>query len=242
MDMLETLHYTVTGDNCDTDGYFDICELIHQTAVAATTRNRLEGGSEQRLMEQLHAVWMIRRIKFEQFRHIRLGDELVGYSSSRSVCGRQYAQLGELYFEGRLAARIQLMIMPVQLRGRRRLSCQDTEPLFDVPPRNEAQSFERLPTIDGFPYTAERLFTEADCDANASHLSFYYYPELFRSLTGYWDGERPLISQMQIDYIRECLNGDRIRMGAIPQGQGFKVQALHKNGRPCFNAYCEYKR
>ena len=32
-------------------------------------------------------------------------------------------------------------------------------------------------------------------------------------------------------------------MGAMPQGDGIKVQGQHiSTGKPAFNAYCEYKR
>ena len=41
MDMLETLHYTITEADCDQQGYITVPELVKQLVVAATTRNRL---------------------------------------------------------------------------------------------------------------------------------------------------------------------------------------------------------
>lgn len=242
MDMMETLHYTVTETDCDQQGYITVPNLIQQLVVAATTRNRLEGGSKQALMASLKAVWMFRRIKIRQFQHLRAGDELVGFASSRTVCGRHYTQQGELYKNGELAAQLNHVMMPVVLRGRQRLTCADTEPLFNAPALNEAEDFDVLPTTEDFPYTVEKAFTQDDCDANG-HYSSFDYPELVCQLSGYYEGERPLIDHMQVDFVKECVNGSVIRMGVLPQGDGFKVQAQHiSTGKPAFTAYCEYKK
>ena len=69
MDMLETLHYTITEADCDQKGFITVKSLVQQLVVAATTRNRLEGGSKQVLMAKLKAVWMFRRIIVRQFQH-----------------------------------------------------------------------------------------------------------------------------------------------------------------------------
>ncbi len=240
MDMLETMHYTVVPADCDETGFMGVSPLVHRAVIAATTRNRLEGGSRQALMEKLHAVWMVRRIRLRQFRHIRLGDELTGYGSSRTLCGNQYAQQGELYCAGQLAAMTNVIMMPVELRSRHRLNCEDIEPLFSVPALNEAASFDPLPMVDDLDYSHEVTFTGADCDNNASHLSFYRYPSLVTDIVPSGDGARSTISLLQMDYIKECVAGSCIHLGAEPLGKGYVVQARHKNGKPCFNAYIEY--
>ena len=50
-----------------------------------------------------------------------------------------------------------------------------------------------------------------------------------------------MLSKLRIDYIKECVTGNTIKMGVIPRGEGFTVQGIHMDGKPCFNAYCEYK-
>jgi hypothetical protein len=242
MNMIETQRYTVTAANCDADGFWTISDMAHQVGSSATLRNKMEGGSRQKLQAQLHAVWMFRRIRLEQFSPVREGDELIGYGSSRTVHQRTYSQLGEMYRGDELVAKLSLMMMPVLLRGRRRLTCQDTEPLFDVPPLNEVPSFETLETIEPFVYDAEKTITAADCDSNAAHFAFFDYASLVTAMTGYSAIKpHPVIASMQIDYIKECVNGNTIKMGAQPQGAGFAVQAQHTDGHPCFNAYIEYK-
>lgn len=242
MNMQETIRYTVTPDDCDSQGFLDICRLADKAAAAASTRNRLEGAGRQVLMEKLHAVWMIRRIKLRQYRHAHVGDEIVGYGSGRTLCGNQYAQYGELYINGELLADTNVMIMPVVLKSRRRLRCKNIEPLFTTPALNEAPAFDILPTLEEVEYSHERSFTPDDCDNNAAHLSFFRYPALMRELLPIGKDEHPLIAKLQLDYIRECVDGSRIVMGCVPNGKGYTVQAKHKNGKPCFNAYVEFDK
>lgn len=240
MDMLETLHYKVVPSDCDRSGFMGISPIVHMGAVASTTRNRMEGGSRLAMMEQLNAVWMLRRFRLRQLFHLCPGDELVGYGSSRTLCGNQYAQRGELYCGGRLAAVTDIILMPVELRSRHRLSCDDTEPLFTTSPLNEVPSFEPLAMVKDMEYPVELSFTEADCDGNASHLSFYRYPALATDMVPDEVKKDSTISFMQLDYIRECVAGSCIHLGYRASGKGYVVQAKHKNGKPCFNAYIEY--
>lgn len=240
MNMLETLSYTVPREDCDQYGCLRICPMVNKAVSASTNRNRLEGASRENMREKLSAAWMVRRIQLRQFLPIRAGDEVQGFGSGRTMGRRHYAQLGELYCNGRLAVSLGLIIMPVELKTRRRLSCKDTEPLFSTTPLNEAPYFPHLPMVMGMDYSTERDFTRADCDSNASHLSFFRYPGLVWDMSSRFAPGPQLISFMQLDYIRECVAGSSILLGVQPQGKGYAVQARHISGKPCFNAYIEY--
>ena len=60
--MKETLRYTVTETALDSTGYMSPCELIQQLVLAATYRNKAEGGGKGVLKANLGAVWMFRRV------------------------------------------------------------------------------------------------------------------------------------------------------------------------------------
>ena len=90
-------------------------------------------------------------------------------------------------------------------------------------------------------YGDDKIITEADCDENASHFASHNYADLVCRETGYWEGEYRMISKMQLDYVKECVTGDTIKMGKVANGSGYTVQGIHMNGKPCFNAYCEYE-
>lgn len=242
MDMKETLRYTVAEADLDSTGYMSPCALIQQLVLAGTYRNKDEGAGKGVLKSKLGAVWMFRRIKLEQYLRISAGDELVGFASGRTNCGTEYVMRGEFMKDGALAARIDLVMMPVLLRGRRRLTCEDIEPFYTTSALNQVPEFKRLPTIESFEYPTEKTITKDDCDNNAAHFAFHNYAMLVCRETGYWEGEYRMLSKLQIDYIKECVTGNTIKMGAAPRGEGYAVQGIHMDGKPCFNAYCEYEK
>ena len=241
MNMKETLRYPVTAADIDAPGYMPPRPLIQQLVLAATFRNRDEGAGKTVLRAQLAAAWMFRRVKFEQFLRIAEGDELVGFGSGRTECGTEYVLRGEFYKNGELAARLDIAMMPVVLKERRKLTCADIEPLYTTRPMNEVPPFGRLPMLADMAYGADKTITEDDCDENAAHFASHNYADLVCRETGYWEGEYRMITKMQLDYVKECVTGDTIKLAKAENGAGYTVQGIHLNGKPCFNAYCEYE-
>lgn len=239
MDMKETLRYVVRPEDVDASGTMPADAVAQQVCLAGTLRNKAEGGGRDRLLPRFKATWMFRRIRFSQFAPIHAGDELVGYGSGRTTCGNEYALRGELYQDGVLVAGMDMMMMPVVLRGRRRLTCEDIEPLYSTPPLNEVPAFGRLSMLEDMNYDGSREITKEDCDQNAGHFAFYQYVILVEHALGFQNGGAPLFKTLQVDYVKECLQGNVIKLGIVPNGEGFTVQGQHTDGRPCFNAYCE---
>ena len=194
MNMKETLRYPVTAADIDATGYMPPRPLIQQLVLAATFRNRDEGAGKTVLRAQLAAAWMFRRVKFEQFLRIAEGDELVGFGSGRTECGTEYVLRGEFYKNGELAARLDIAMMPVVLKERRKLTCADIEPLYTTRPMNEVPPFGRLPMLADMAYGADKTITEDDCDENAAHFASHNYADLVCRETGYWEGEYRMIT------------------------------------------------
>lgn len=240
MDMQETLRYVVAPTDVDGRGFMTPKALIRQLTLAATYRNKNEGASKQVIRAKFDAVWMFRRIKLEQFKPIREGDELVGYGSGRTNAETEYIIRGVFRRDGEDVAYADFAMMPVALKERHKLPCELIEPVYTTPPLNEVPVFGRLAIIAKFPYPHEKTITEADCDENV-HFASQNYADLVCSETGYFEGEYRLMKKLRLDFVKECVTGNTIKLGAMPKGAGIAVQGVHKNGKPCFNAYCEYE-
>lgn len=241
MDMKATTQIEVTASDVDRRGYLTPARLTQLIVLAAMDRNRTEGGGKGPMREQFGAAWMFRRIRLEQFLPIREGDTLDGFASGRTKQETEYVRRGEFFLRGELAARCDLVMMPVRLKERAKLSIDEVECLYNCPPSNEVQAFPRLPILSEMQYRESRQITEADCDDNAAHFASHNYARLVCEEVGYWDGDFRMLKVLQIDYVKECITGDRIRLGKISQGDGVAVQGIHENGKPCFNAYCTYE-
>lgn len=242
MDMKPTTQIEVTAGDVDSRGYLTPARLTQLAVLAAMDRNRTEGGGRGPMREQFGAAWMFRRIRLEQFLPIREGDVLEGFGSGRTMLETEYVRRGEFFLNGKLASRCDLVMMPVKLKERTKLTPAEVERLYDCPPSNEVEAFPRLPILPDFPYADARQITEADCDDNAAHFASHNYAGLVCGETAYWDGAYRMMKLLQMDYVKECVTGDSVKIGVLTQGEGFVVQGIHENGKPCFNAYCEYER
>lgn len=241
MDMKETHHYVVTAADVDATGHMTPRALIQQLVLAATFRNKDEGGGKGVLRTNLGAAWMFRRVKLEQLKPIFEGDELVGFGSGRTDNTTEYILRGIFVRNGEEVARLDIAMMPVVLKERRKLTCADIEPFYTTKSLNEVPVFGRLPMSADLDYKTEKTISEADCDENAAHFASHNYADLVCRETGYWNGEYRMMKLLQMDYVKECVTGDTIKLGEEANGNGFTVQGIHLNGKPCFNAYCEYE-
>lgn len=241
MNMKETFHYTVTAADADSRGYMTPRALIQQLVLAATFRNREEGGGQGVLREKLGAAWMFRRVKLAQFKPIKAGDELVGFGSGRTNCTTEYILRGVFMRGDEEVAQLDIAMMPVVLKARKKLACKDIEPFYTTEALNEVPAFERLPMADNIDYSTEKTITKDDCDANAAHFASHNYADLVCRETGYFEGDYRMMSNLQIDYVKECLPGTTIKLGKLADGAGYTVQGIHMNGKPCFNAHCKYQ-
>ena len=240
MDMRETVRWRVGVGDVDRAGFIRPSALALKLASSGARRNREEGASKDRIWAELKAVWMFRRIRLCQLEHIRLGDELAGMGSGRTVYENEYALRGELYKNGRLAARADMIMMPVVLGSRKRLLCRDIEPFFNTRPLNEVSPPEPLPAEKGLIYDRRRYISMGDCDTQARHFAFHSYVGLVCRETGFGDLEHPLIPLLQIDYIKEIAPGGTLDLGVLAGAEGYFIAGKHLSGKLCFRASCRY--
>lgn len=238
--MKPTTRIEITAADVDKRGYITPARLTQLMILAAMDRNRTEGGGRGAMRENFGAAWMFRRVRLEQFLPIQAGTVLEGFGSGRTMLETEYVRRGEFRLSGELAARCDLVMMPVKLKERAKLMPPEVERLYNCPPSNEVDTFPRLPILPDVAYKEFRKITEADCDDNAAHFASHNYAGLVCAETGYWDGPYHMMKLLQMDYVKECVTGDSIKIGMLPQGDGFAVQGVHENGKPCFNAYCAY--
>lgn len=241
MDMRETLRYTVTDNDVDSRGYITPKVLIFQLVLAATYRNKEEGGGKGVLRAKLGAAWMFRRVKLEQLMPIKAGDTLIGCGSGRTDCTTEYILRGVFMRGDEEVARLDVAMMPVVLKSRKKLACKDIEPFYTTEPLNEVPAFERLPIVKSMEYSSQRTISKDDCDTNAAHFAFHNYADLVCREIGYFEGDYRMLRKMQIDYVKECVTGNTIKLSVQNDGGRYIVQGIHLNKEPCFNALCEYE-
>ncbi len=241
MDKQETTHVEITAGDVDQTGTVSPRRMIQLLVLAGMERNRLEGGGKGPLREKFGAAWMFRRILMRQELPVRVGDQLTGFGYSRTMLDNEILIRGEFRREGALVAQCDLAMVPVNLAQRQKLKPAEVECLYRTTAANELDVFPRLGMVADFPYEHEKNITVQDCDENANHFASHNYADLVCRETGYWDGPYRMVRRMQIDYVKECMPGEHISLGAVERDGAYTVQGIHDNGKPCFNAFCVYE-
>lgn len=240
MDMQHTLDITIGAEECDEHGFLSIRLLILHLVDAAMLRNRAEGAGKIPLRENFNAVWMIRRLKLEQFMPIPVGTELHGFGSGRTMLTSSYVVRGEYYCGDALAARMDFLVMPVEFDTRQKLELETVETLYTTKPANFVPAFERLPMYKGLDYPLRTKIKPEDCDGN-KHFAAANYAELICRQLSYYDKPGNFFKVLQMDFVREITAGKTLKLSVRSKDSGYNIQGKHMNDYPCFNAYCELK-
>lgn len=239
MELKCTSRAAVTAEDCDADGNILPRRILQHLILSQLHRNGMEGVSKPFMREQLGMAWMVRRLKFSQLEQVHVGDVVECYTCGRTKLEITYATYCECRVSGKVVALCYMTLMPVSLAARKKVPLDEIEPYFISPPENNTELFDRLPTYN-MKYPGRKTVTEAECDDNADHYASHNYADIVCAETGYWDKPGRMFKTLQIDYIREGLAGDTLKIGCTPRGAGFTVQGIHRKYVPCFNAYCEY--
>ena len=139
---------------------------------------------------------------------------------------------------GELAAQAQLSFFAVEFYERRILRLSELAHLWNEPAQ-PGKNMEKAAWRGPMEELGSCTVRMSDCDSN-QHLTSPKYLDFICDQTGFWAGETRMMTRLQIDYIKECMTGDHIRLGTIVRDGVYIVQGIHVDGRPCFNARFEY--
>lgn len=238
MDMQHTIDITILPEECDEHGFIKPKCLINRLVDATQFRNKLEGGGKVPLRQKFNAVWMIRRLKFEQFKPVKAGTELNGFASGRTRLTESYVWRGEYYSGNELVARMDYLLMPVEFDKREKVSLDAVNTLYTTEPSDCVPSFDRLPMYKGLDYPQRKKVHPEDCDSN-EHFASANYSEMICKRIGYYDIPGQTFKSLQMDFIREITVGKVLKLSIRQKNGGYSIQGKHMSGFPCFNAFCE---
>ena len=224
----------------DIFGFVPVSTLLRLSAEAAMRRAEFEGWSQE-IMAELGAVWMIAKIRMEQFCPVWGDDELILSVSPRSLDRATYLRAVDIECGGERMARIITATAPVSLEQRRiiRLSVMEEAFCHVVGPPEELGQVGRVT----LPEEIERLGSFAvrysDCDVNG-HMSAAKYADVVSEFSGLWRESPRFMRELCIDYSAECL--PKSEMGVYgcsePDGTGY-MKGVSADGAVHFSARYE---
>jgi acyl-CoA thioesterase FadM len=195
-----------------------------------------EGAPFEKLLEEINAVWMLARLRYEQFLPVRGGDTLSVEITPRSIEGSIYFREAFYYNKaGSLAAKCTMASMAVEKDTRHIFRASEIDRMFEQPPREiESLGLRRLRVREDLPDTAKAFVRYSDCDANG-HLAGTAYADFACECAGYWDSPK-LCTELQIDYSSECPAGSTIELASKHSEDGFLLRGTRQDGTLSFTA------
>lgn len=160
-----------------------------------------EGVSFERMEKEIGAVWMLARLKYEQFLPIHGGETVFAEVSYRSIAKGTYIRVIEFRnSKEELAGMTTMASMAVEKETRHILRTNVVEDLFSEAPLSGAMSpIKRVRIREELPQIGETVVRYGDCDVNG-HLSGPAYADVVCETLGYWSGQPMLCKELQIDY------------------------------------------
>lgn len=216
-------------------------ELI-RTALCYIVDTMADEGCERgELFKVQNAVWMISRIRVEQFSHISVGDELCYRVLNRTPSGNKFLMTTEISRGFERVAVMDSMHIAVEFYKRKILPLDIIDPLWKTSADSDlSRYFSRLDTEGEYTPCGVFQAGKSDCDSNR-HLTAPRYVSVACERAGFWDGEEPnLMKMFQIDFLREVRPGDKISLFRRDSGGRRLVRGVKERGVPSFTAMCEF--
>ena len=196
-----------------------------------------EGASFERMEKEIGAVWMLARLKYEQFLPVRGGETLFADVSGRTLERGTYIRTIEFRNSSEtLAGKTTMVSMAVEKKTRHILRANAVERLFSHAPLPEgAPPLKRVRLRDELPQIGEITVRYGDCDVNG-HLSGPAYADVVCEALGYWSGQPVLCRELQIDYSAECPPGSVVALQGKKDGEAFELRGIRQDGIISFTA------
>ena len=233
----QTTIYPMEGDLFGTLAPSGVLRYALDSAVRDMRQNKVDAETIYPLKG---IVWMISRMRFFQYRPIKLWDSLSFHTFPRVIERDRYILYMEACQGEEMAIRFDTVLIPVYARERKIAPLEAVEPLWQTPPR-EAVSRElfRLEMPGDFTQGSSRRVRKSECDENG-HLNSARYLDYVCDELGYWNGEAPLMRFMQVDYAHEIYPDTVIRFETARRDGKIFLRAHKEDGQLAFCAACTF--
>lgn len=204
---------------------------------AVSRQSDYEGVSFDRMEKLIGAVWMLARLRYEQYLTVRGGETIFAEVSSRSISGGTYTRVIRFTnAAGELAALSTMASMAVEKQTRHILRTKTVEELFsEAPMPDEGRTLKRIRIREELPLLGHDVVKYGDCDMNG-HLSGPSYADVVCEALGYWKDGPKLCQELQIDYSAECPPETVLSLRGRSGSDGFVIQGIRQDGVISFSS------
>lgn len=228
---------TFTLDGRDTDGRGNcrISSLLGYLQRAAMGAAAQGGFGHRELLERYGAVWMLARTWVKLFRPIRWDDVITVKTWHRGGKGAMMYRDYDIYVGEDLVGESVSGWVFVDVSNRRLMHLSDVSELEGTTGGTlcKEKTLMRWKAPQNMTQVEARLMHYSDCDING-HVNNTRYADFVQDALHQEGRNTSFVSEMQLNYTKECLAGEVLSVLAEETEDGCFVLGMDKDGKRRF--------
>jgi len=221
--------------------------LIKYCIDATRRAGEDDGLPADRLLREAGGVWMIARLRVNQYSPIRgrevlgIGVHDLGMEKTSFIRDLDITRGDEAAHGVELAAQARICYIVVSPTERKILRPGAVLPLWGENPPRPKEGLTKIHAPGELSELAQTRVRWADCDLNG-HFSSSNYADLICEAGGYWANGPALMRELQIDFNAELKPGEPVILSAAGDGAYTVMRGVHADGAAGFTARYEVER
>lgn len=214
-------------------------QLMIHALSAILVDMRIDGCGRDALLARCNAVWMISRVRIDQFASLPAEDRIIYRTNLRASDGVQYLFSLDGLRDGIRVFRFEVAFVPVDTVKRKLIRLADVEPLWNTTAQSVGRdAFPRLRLGQELSFRCSDMVRLSDCDIN-HHLTASSYLSFICDALDYWQPESSRYMRfLQCDYLSEVMPGTELRLFTGNEEKKRLVRGVKPDGTVAFEAAC----
>ena len=216
-------------------GYVSPNYMMREINEGVAASNYRDGVGFSHLYPTIGVTWMLGQCVLEFKKFVPCAEEVEIECGGHEHFGVTTVRRCVMYHNGEKAMHFTAKLLPVYFAARKVVPPYVLQPFWksEASPCGENVFFLKLP--EQMQTVEEYHVRFRDCDSN-KHMTAFRYLDLILETVGYWNGNVHLPERIQIDYLKECLPGEVLKLQYAEQDGIHYCRGVKADGSVSFHA------
>ncbi len=226
---------TFPSHNADFYGYIAPNFVTRAINDVIARKNVEDGAGFSRIYPTIGATWMLGQCVLEYKQLVTTAEEVEIEVLPREQCGVTTLRRAVMRRNGEDVVYFTAKQLPVYYVERKVVPPNVMEEFWNVPAAPCGEDIPFITPIESMELVDKYRVRYCDSDPN-HHMTAFRYLDLIMECINYWGTEMRLIERMQVDYRRECMPGDVLKLYHGVQDGLHYVSGYKEDGTVSFHS------
>ncbi len=229
------LKHTFPACSGDYHGFVSPNYMMREIDEGVAAANFEDGVGFAHIFPTIGVTWMLGQCVLEFKELLTPAYEVEIEALQREQFGIATVRRCVMRREGREILRFAAKLLPVDFHARKAVPASTLDPFWKTPPAPCGERIDFLKMPEAMETREVYAVKRRDCDTNR-HMTAFRYLDLIMETVGYWEEEARLPQRIQIDYLRECLPGEVLRLQYAKADGMHYCRGMKDDGTVAFHA------